>query len=110
MISRPLTLFTLSAALTVSPLQAIEWSPSDPPGGTAVSLVGDGSGTVWVATEGGGVFRSTDGGAIWTAKNAGLESRATAALERAVGSGSAPRQGRFPAMMVAPRGPAPEPD
>jgi ligand-binding sensor domain-containing protein len=66
----------------VAPAMALEWTPSDPPGGTAVALVGDGTGTIWVATEGGGVFRSTDEGALWVSVSAGLGSRATNALVR----------------------------
>ncbi len=77
------SIVALAAVLTTPiSLAALDWTPSDVPGGTGIAFAGDGAGTIWVATEGGGVFRSTTVGATWTAVNQGLDSRAAIELER----------------------------
>src|SRR6266566_6254561 len=54
------------------PSQSFWAQTNGPPGGDGIALATNSSGTVFVGTQGGGIFRSSDNGETWTGVNNGL--------------------------------------
>ncbi|HHL39983.1 MAG TPA: hypothetical protein ENJ37_05710 [Deltaproteobacteria bacterium] len=70
-LSRLMAAFVAVAVFSGAAL-GLEWEPLGPYGGIVTTVVEDRDGTLYLGTDGGGVFKSTDGGESWRLSSKGL--------------------------------------